>query len=105
MMMVRSSSGRCAMRAESRRLPGNGPGRWLLCGHLVLLWLVTGSLQAAEAPMPEVPLGPPASVEAAQQDLNRALPVDTWLDEAVFTEISPLSIPEIGIALPLDQTD
>lgn len=105
-MKARSSSGRCAMRVERPPPRGNGPGQWLQLGYLALLCLAAGSLQAAEAvPTTEVPAGPPAKVEAAQQDLNRTLPVETWLDEAVFTEISPLSIPEIGIALPLDQTD
>lgn len=67
---------------------------------------------AAEAPPPAVglegvlpPLPPEA--EAAHQDLRGeegAGRVTTgMLDEAIFTEISPLTIPEIGVALPADQ--
>lgn len=105
-MTARNSSGRCAMRAEGPVAHGHGLSLWQLLLNGVLLCLAAGSLRAAEAvPVPDPPLGPPPAVEAAQQDLNRARPVDTGLDEAVFTEISPLTIPEIGIALPLDQTE
>lgn len=47
------------------------------------------------------PLSPEA--EAAHQDLIRDWRRQRWLDEAVFTEIWPVSVPEIGIALPPDQ--
>jgi hypothetical protein len=68
---------------------------------------------AAEAPLADaggsqsvLPLPPEA--EAAHQDLlgkgrgNRSASGKS-LDEAIFTEISPLTIPEIGLALPADQ--
>ena len=67
---------------------------------------------AAEAPLPaigpEVAVPPlPPEAEAAHQDLRveeGARRVTTgMLDEAIFTEISPLTIPEIGVALPADQ--
>jgi hypothetical protein len=70
-----------------------------------LLLLGGSSVLAAEAP-PSEPLMPepvPPEAEAAYQDLvgDRTRPVQ--LDEAVFTDISPLTVPEIGVALPEDQ--
>jgi len=45
----------------------------------------------------------PVEAEAAHQDLVSPEKQEIWLDEAVFTDISPLTVPEIGIALPADQ--
>ncbi|MEM8767053.1 MAG: hypothetical protein AAGE43_06400 [Pseudomonadota bacterium] len=45
----------------------------------------------------------PPEAEAAHQDLLRDKNAEKSLDEAIFTEISPLTIPEIGIRLPEDQ--
>lgn len=109
MIKVLSYSGHCAMHADR-----TNPGRQL-AGHLrggllvTLLFLLAGTTLAAEAPMADTaavhPMPVPISAEAAQLDLNRVTASDSWLDEAVFTEISPLSIPEIGIALPADQAE
>lgn len=109
-MTARNFSGRCAMHVDGLDLGaplGVSRGRPLVLVLRLLLCLAGGSVQAAEAPMadPLAPGAPPPSAEAAQQDLNRARSAETWLDEAIFTEISPLRIPEIGIALPADQTE
>lgn len=76
--------GRCAHRA------------WALIG-LLLLPL---SAWPAEGPAPE-PLPPEA--EAAYQDLHAETREPVALDEAVFTEISPVTVPELGVRLPEDQ--
>ena len=110
MTMVSCSSGRCAMRAD--RL---GIGR-LLAGIAVALSLILMSPNglAAEAPLAQTgsgsqPLPPlPPEAEAAHQDLRdgdsrRWVVAGISLDEAIFTEISPLTIPENGLRLPDDQ--
>ncbi len=97
-MTAPCSSGRCAMHADRTvrmRLPGG-----LLV--FVLLFPTFGAV-AAEAPLP-----PPPEAEAAHQDLkgnsgDRPSEGERSEDEAIFTEISPLTIPEIGVALPADQ--
>ena len=107
MMTAPCSSGHCAMHADR-------PNHLLRALSLALLMMLTaGQLWAAEAPLPDLlaaesvlPLPPEA--EAAHQDLrgregaSHSVAGKT-LDEAIFTEISPLTIPEIGIALPADQ--
>jgi hypothetical protein len=45
----------------------------------------------------------PPEAEAAHQDLIPDRRRQHRLDEAVFTEIWPVTVPEIGIALPPDQ--
>lgn len=108
-MTVPCSSGRCVMRADcpavSRALQG------LALGLTLSLVSLTG--MAAEAPLADaggsqsvLPLPPEA--EAAHQDLlgkgsGARTTSGKSLDEAVFTEISPLTNPEIGLALPADQ--
>lgn len=97
------SSGRCVMHAERRS------GLRLTGAFFALALSFSGVLSgqaamAAEAPPP--PLPPEA--EAAHQDLQgksgaRHSSAENSLDEAIFTEISPLTIPETGIALPADQ--
>ncbi len=52
-------------------------------------------------PQPEQLLPPEA--EAPYQVLVEARQRVRWLDEAVFTDISPLTVPEKGIRLPEDQ--
>lgn len=99
-MAAACSSGHCVMRAE--RALRNAGLRSLTAGLLLLL---TGSAAfAGEAPMPDAAPGPvPAEAEAAHQDMKGHDGAPPALDEAIFTEISPLTIPEIGIALPPDQ--
>lgn len=80
-----SSTGRSAMRASGRLL-------------FLFLLLIAATSRAAEAPP-----SPPPEAEAGHQDLDRRESPEIWLDEAVFTEISPLTVPEVGIALPPDQ--
>ena len=107
MMMVRSCSGRCTMRTEGLNLA-------LRCCLALGLSLALGTLPqdyaaAAEAPLsgPMVvdadPLPLPPVAEAAHQDLKGEKRQTPWLEEAIFTEISPVTVPEIGIALPSDQ--
>lgn len=90
-------SGRCAMSADQRLR--------LLLGLVLLGLLLFGRGQgatAAEAPVPP-PDPVPVEAEAPHQDLKAHERKDLWLDEAVFTEISPLTIPEQGVRLPEDQ--
>ncbi len=99
-MKARCSSGPYAMSADHN--PGIRPFRVLPVAALAL-WFVASAAAAADAPLPV-----PPEAEAAYQDLREksgAGPADPekQLDEAIFTEISALTIPEIGIALPADQ--
>ena len=92
-MKAHRFTGRCAMHV-----------RLLIA---IAVWLTVPMAQAAEVPIPEVPevdlSSLPAEAEAPYQDLVDFDTFPGWLDEAVFTEISPLTIPEVGIALPVDQ--
>ena len=96
------SSGRCV-------LPADGGRRWRLSG--ALLWLALAYLGALAGPVAvaaEAPPPLPPEAEAAHQDLQgkpgaARSKAEESLDEAIFTEISPLTIPETGIALPADQ--
>lgn len=103
-MMVASCSGHCAMHAD-RTSSARPSGRRLLSVLATAFALsVAGSpAVAAEAPPPV----PPAA-EAAHQDLrgnsgSERAESEKHLDEAIFTEISALTVPEIGVALPADQ--
>ena len=89
-------SGRCVMRA-SIRLFLIGLGATCMLG------------QAAEAP-PFESMGELSTESvpiAAEASYQIALPSDKgrMLDEALFTEISPVSVPEMGLRLPKDQED
>ena len=99
-MAAACSSGHCAMLTEPTR--GEIRRRALMAGLLLLL---TGSAAlGGEAPMPDAaPVPVPQEAEAAHQDMKGQDGAAPALDEAIFTEISPLTIPEIGIALPADQ--
>jgi hypothetical protein len=71
---------------------------------LVGLCVAIGAWGAEAPPVPQPDPAPlPPQAEAADQDLKRRERERTPLDEAVFTEISPLTIPEVGIRLPPDQ--
>jgi hypothetical protein len=88
-------------------------GRYAMRSRLVLLLALLGlacPAAGAEAPGGEdgmfarsAPVPLPPEAEAAHQDLVQDPHQERWLDEAVFTEISPITVPEIGIALPPDQ--
>ncbi|MGE0622955.1 MAG: hypothetical protein AB7I04_06845 [Pseudomonadales bacterium] len=84
-------SGRCATSAEGHSRARRW--RWALAGLLAPLLAV-----AAEAPLPL-----PPEAEAAYQDLNADTREPVALDEAVFTEISPVTVPELGVRMPEDQ--
>jgi hypothetical protein len=63
---------------------------------------------AQEAPPdPEITMSdtgrPSSSAEASYQDLEAGKARNRQMDEAIFTEISPLTIPETAIRLPDDQ--
>jgi hypothetical protein len=76
-----------------------------------LLWLALSFFGAFAGPVAvaaEAPPPLPPEAEAAHQDLQgesgaARSKAEERLDEAIFTEISPLTIPETGIALPADQ--
>ncbi len=95
MMMARESSGRSAMA-----------GRRLLA---LLGLLAAAGGHAAEAPeAPEAPVPPPLvspEAEAPHQVVVESEQRVRWLDPAVFTDISPLTQPDIGIRLPPDQQE
>ena len=102
-MTVPCFSGRFAMRTD---LPSTHPkfvSGWCAFA-LLILCLPAASLRAAEAIPVDLGSGPlPPEAEAAHQDLIGTQTPVSWLDEAIFTEISPLTIPEVGVALPPDQ--
>lgn len=93
-MKATRCSGLCAMRAErgDRRRRWR---RWALAGLAAPL-----AAFAAEAPPADVL---PPEAESAYQDLSAQAAERVPLDEAIFTEISPLTVPELGIRLPPDQ--
>ena len=122
-MMDRSYTGRCAMRISSalktlkQFMPeimqeiSRRSTRQRLAGVFLAVLALSGStaVHSAEA-LPlgfdgvnSAPLPVPVEAEAAHQDLVSPEKQEIWLDEAVFTDISPLTVPEIGIALPADQ--
>ena len=73
----------------------------------LLLSAVVGAVQAAEAPQPtpvEVKLIPPAA-EAPYQVIRETQQQVRWLDPTIFTEISPLSVPDVALKLPADQEE
>ena len=102
-MMEPGSSGRCAMRAERQ------PPSLLAGAFFALAILAAGAFSGPESMAAEASPPPlPPEAEAAHQDLQGKSGVgqssaENVLDEAIFTEISPLTIPETGIALPADQ--
>lgn len=90
-MKATCCSGHCVTSAERKNRRTRW--RWGLAGMLLPL-LAAG----AEAPLPL-----PPEAEAAYQDLNAEILEPVALDEAVFTEISPVTVPELGVRLPEDQ--
>lgn len=103
MMMEHNYSGHCAMPIKLTLVP--------VLILVALLVLLTGSNSAWAAEAPAIDgsgseFGPeplPSAAEAAYQDLVDSEGQEIWLEEAVFTEISPIAVPEVGIALPADQ--
>jgi hypothetical protein len=93
MTPARSFTGRCA--SATRTAAG---------GLLLTLALGSAPARSQEAVPPDPPPVPPAA-EAAHQDLRDADARREALDEAIFTDISPLTVPEVGIALPADQRE
>ena len=108
-MVVRNCSGRFVMRIDWHQPP--------VLAWLVALLAACPFSWAAEAPpsdqmndlqmsavlIESSPLPVPPEAESAYQDLVTDNVQEIWLEEAVFTEISPLTIPEVGIVLPPDQ--
>jgi hypothetical protein len=94
MMMVTRSSGHSAIAVKWR------VGICTLAAAL--------SVNAAEAPVPVAPppnLLIPPEAEAPYQVVSEAEQKVRWLDSAVFTEISPLSVPDVAVKLPEDQQE
>ncbi len=103
-----ASSSHCAMpieprvhQARQRKQRIGFRSRFSAALFVLFLAWISASAVAAEAAAPPPPVPPEA--EAAHQDLLRGEDPEKSLDEAIFTEISPLTIPEIGIRLPEDQ--
>ncbi|MCB1685990.1 MAG: hypothetical protein R3E82_00760 [Pseudomonadales bacterium] len=68
--------------------------------------LLAGVVFAGEAPMPAVPdVQVPVSAEAAYLTGRAQTVRIPQLDEAIFTDISPLTVPEQAIRLPEDQQE
>lgn len=84
-------------------------GARLLIGLAALISANTAA--AAEAPIPQAPVsvGPPVLVppeaEAPYQVATESDQKVRWLDTAVFTEISPLTVPDVAVKLPEDQQE
>ena len=93
-MTVRRYFGRSAMAAK-----------WLLVvgGVLGAAFGHAAEAPAALEPPPAEPIGP--ELEAPHQVAVEAKQRVRWLDPAVFTEISPLTLPDIGVRLPADQEE
>lgn len=94
-MMVRSSSGRSATVASRAALA---------------LLLASGLVHAAEAPdapsssdLPAALVSP--EIEAPYQVARERPRQIRTLDPAIFTDISPLTVPDVGIRLPPDQQE
>ena len=75
------------------------------------LILAAAVASAAEAPMPAAPVVTPPTVlvppeaEAPYQVATESAQKVRWLDTAVFTEISPLTVPDVAVKLPDDQRE
>lgn len=73
-----------------------------------VLLVIAGSAAAAEAPvMPQsgaVELIPPQA-EAPYQVAEEGEQKVRWLDPALFTEITPLTVPDVAVKLPEDQQE
>ena len=71
--------------------------------------MATGAAFAQEAPPPEPAISATepgrasVSAEATYLDLKADKARNRQMDEAIFTEISPLTVPETAIRLPDDQ--
>jgi len=110
--MASECSGRCSMNVEGPSRGGKEirevgvnkcrlPLAWLLgC------WVSSSALLAAEAPLeaPEL-TGVPVAAEAAYQTDRARSVQQPALDEAVFTDITPLTVPDQAIRLPPDQEE
>jgi len=101
-MKATCCSGRCAIPAESPSAECGSAGRRRAArsrrGWVLAILMLPVLAAAADAPPPV-----PPEAEAAYQDLTEETREPVALDEAVFTEISPLAVPEVGIRLPEDQ--
>lgn len=74
----------------------------LLCSTILL----AGTSGAAEAPLPTTPeVQVPVSAEAAYLTGRPQSVRISQLDEAIFTDISPLTVPEQAIRMPEDQQE
>ena len=106
--MVRRSTGRSNMTIETQRWRGWVTAIVLRILSSILFGMSSSAfLWAAEAPSmdPGLPIATATQeAEAAYQIVDGSSP-ERWLDEAVFTEISPLIIPDVGVALPEDQQE
>ncbi len=101
-MMDHRYSGRCSMYRS-----------WLVIG----LVGIAGWVNAAEAPLPELQSPEsfsPEQVDLLVESLSAAeaaflAPLledsDRSLDPAVFTEIAPMTVPNVAIRLPKDQEE
>ena len=90
-MMVSNCFGRCVMNTK------------FFLVFLVALIGYVGARPVSGDPASAAPVTPQA--EAAYQ-LEVAQPRQNWrLDPMVFTELSPVSVPEVAIRLPDDQQD
>ena len=79
--------------------------RLAFCAGVLAVGLVAN---AAEAPAPVISspsvLVPPEA-EAPYQIATESDQKVRWLDSAVFTEITPLSVPDVAVKLPEDQQE
>jgi hypothetical protein len=91
MMMEQNFFGRCVMNTNR-------------CLHTVFgLALCLGAGIAGANPAADTAVSPQAEAAYQVEDMHPEL--DWRLDPTVFTEISPVSVPEVAIKLPEDQED
>lgn len=101
-MTATSSTGLSAITIDQRFLK--------LTTRLLLLTCVASPVSAAEAPIPDITgdlsieLVSPAA-EAPYQVGRETQAQLRWLDPTVFTQISPLNVPDVALKLPADQEE
>ena len=78
-----------------------------IAARVIVTWSAMAAF-AAEAPMvPELgeSLLIPPEAEAPYQVVQEGSQRVRWLDPAIFTEITPVTVPDVAVKLPADQQE